>query len=133
MRLDLRVHGLVFRHHGVAPAPAPGAGVIRFGAAGHFCDDESIRRAEFGRHLDLADDGLRQHAGGTCRDWGPRQRHIAEFFVLEGKLGFLDPLVRARPGQPLREVAPVGRLNRAFAVVRAGGCDMRARRDQLLA
>ena len=61
------------------------------------------------------------------------QREIAEFLVLERQLGALDLLVRAQARQPLGEMAPVGRGKRTFAVVRAGGRDMGAGRDQLRA
>src|SRR3982074_3108021 len=122
---------LAFLHHGVAPSPAPGAGVVRLGAAGYFCDDETIRCAEFRCYFDLSDIRLRQHAGGMLRNRRARQRDIDEFLVLEWKLCALDLSVRARAGQALREMTPVRRRERTLAVMRAGGNDMRARRDQL--
>ena len=98
-----------------------------------FRDFEAVRRAELCRHLDLADVGLRQHAGRALRDRRARQRDIGEFFVLERQFGALDLLVRARARQPLGEVAPVRRCKRTLAVMRAGRGDMRACCDQLLA
>ena len=83
--------------------------------------------AKFCRHFDLGGDGLRQHPGGMQRDRGAGQREIAELLVLERKLDFLDLFVGARARQPLREMTPVGGVERTFAVVRAGRCDMRAR------
>ena len=62
-----------------------------------------------------------------------RQRDIGKTFILERQLRALDVFVRARALQALRKVAPVGRLQRACAVMRAGGDDMRADGDQLLA
>ena len=108
----------------VAPPPTPGGGVIRFGAARHLCKGEAFRRAELCRYFDLADRRLRQHARRTLRNCGSRQRDIGEPFVLERQLRGLDLLVRARALQALGEMAPVRRLQRAFAVMRAGGGDM---------
>ena len=64
---------------------------------------------------------------GRAQTGCARQRDIGEFLVLERQLGALDLLVRARALQALGEVAPVRRLQRAFAVMRAGRGDMRAR------
>src|SRR3954451_248893 len=113
----------------IAPPPAPGGGVIRLGAARDFCEGETFRSAELGYYFDLADSGLRQHPGRTLRKRRARQSDIREPFILERQLRTLDLLVRAGALQALGEMAPVGRLQRAFAVVRAGGGDMRAQGD----
>ena len=117
--------------HRVAPPPAPGGGVIRFGAARHLCEGEAFRRAELCRYFDLADISLRQHTRRPLRNRRARQRDVRKFFVLKRQLRALDLLVRARALQALGEMAPVRRFKRAFAIMRAGGGDMRAQCDQL--
>ena len=119
----------IARH--IAPAPPPGARIGRFVAVRHFRDLKTFDRAEFCDHFDLADHGLRQHAGKTPQGRRARQRDITEFLVFKGKLGPLDLHVRAQPRQTLGEMTPVGPLKRAFAVVRAGRRGMRAASDQL--
>ena len=100
---------VAFFHHRVAPSPAPGAGVIRLGAARHFCDGETVRRAELRGHFHLADIGLRQHAGGTRFDRRAASARHRRISRPRRKLGGLDLPVRARARQALGEMAPVRR------------------------
>src|SRR5438876_6811585 len=97
------------------------------------CDriQNSLIRAKSGGDRDLGDNRLRNHAGGMPRGRPARQRHIAEFFVLKGKFCGFELLMHPRPRQALGEMTPVRRCERTFAIVRAGGCDMRAGGDQL--
>jgi hypothetical protein len=110
----------------IAPAPAAGAGVIRLGAARHFCERDALRRAELCRYFDLADCWLREYPRRVCADRRARQRDIGKPLILERQLRALDLLVRARTLQALRKMTPVGLHERAFAVMRAGRGDMRA-------
>jgi hypothetical protein len=57
-----------FFHHRIAPSPTPGGGVIGLGASRYPGEDEPPCRAELCRHLDLADDRLRQYPRRTPRD-----------------------------------------------------------------
>src|ERR1700680_4910396 len=87
--------GLPLLLNRIPPSPAPGADVVRLGTSGHGCDGDTTRGAEFCPQLGLGDIRLRQHAGGMPRDRHPRQRDIAEFFVLIRQFGALDLLMRA--------------------------------------
>ena len=91
-----------------------------------------VRGAKLCRHLDLADIGLRQHAGVARSNRHAGQRDISEFFVLEGQFDPLDLHMCARAGQALGEMAPVRRSKRAFAVMRAGRRDTGAQGDRSL-
>src|SRR6478609_4989915 len=91
----------------------------------------SLIRAKSGGDRDLGDNGLRNHAGRVPRGRSAGQRDIAKFFVLIGKFCGFELFMRPRPRQALREMTPVRRRKRTFAVVRAGGRNIRAGRDQL--
>ena len=71
----------------------------------------------------LVTDGCARTREGRCCNRRARQRDISEFLVLERQLRALDLLVRAGALQALGEMAPVRRLKRAFAVMRAGRGD----------
>ena len=123
----------IFFRHGVAPSPAPGAGVVGPGPARHLDRGKTGWRAELRGHFHLADIRLRQHAGTTRFDRRAAQRDIGEFLVLISELGGLDLPVRARARQALGEMAPVGRDQWTVAFMRAGRGDMRARRRSIVA
>src|SRR5436309_1058555 len=106
--------------HRIPPPPAPGAGIVRLGAAGRLYQSETIRGTELCGYFDLGGDRLRQHPRTSRCTRRARQRDIGEFFVLERQFDALDLFMRARTLQALGEVAPVRRGERTLAVMRAG-------------
>src|SRR5262245_53080436 len=62
-----RVRGTRLWRHCITPAPTAGFRIGRLVPPRDFCDFEAVRRAELCDDLDLADIGLRQHAGRVLR------------------------------------------------------------------
>ncbi len=67
---------------------------------------------------------MRQHTGIDALWRAAGERRVGEFLVLERERRAFDPPVVPRAREPLREMAPVGRDDRAGAIVRAGRHDL---------